>query len=325
MYEDRFAVNVVAQESGHDINFHGDLPYYERVQLAGKKGIELRFWMDPSCPVPLSLNLQVDKYGGLGKVVIRYRMVVLVFTFLAVILTLRAQFREWNRGGPFMPFGVVLGQLIKTTFWKFSLLLAAFALFQSMWARTAYVFEDPTSRTPSMFSAPVPYNSTGHAAEEIIRGPGGSRTDSGVNELTMSAYDQMIHARVARNQSWFSAFRLSDALLGTNDPFFWFLAPVFFQLSIGIVILIWIALNGLVKTIAGVLSCVSRRGGRYVLGRTIGGMLTKRSRGVRRRVITTIILFIMVATFVPYQFAFVVAVLVHIVACVRSLLLAQAT
>lgn len=32
----------------------------------------------------------------------------------------------------------------------------------------------------------------------------------------------------------------------------------------------------------------------------------------------------MVATFVPYQFAFVVAVLVHIVSCVRSLLVAQA-
>jgi hypothetical protein len=50
-----------------------------------------------------------------------------------------------------------------------------------------------------------------------------------------------------------------------------------------------------------------------------------RSRGVRRRVITTIVLFIMVATFVPYQFAFVVAVLVHIVSCVRSLLVAQSS
>lgn len=54
-------------------------------------------------------------------------------------------------------------------------------------------------------------------------------------------------------------------------------------------------------------------------------IVRRRSRGVRRRVITTIVLFIMVATFVPYQFAFVVAVLVHIVSCVRSLLVAQAS
>ena len=45
---------------------------------------------------------------------------------------------------------------------------------------------------------------------------------------------------------------------------------------------------------------------------------------MKRRVITTIVLFIMVATLVPYQFAFVVAVLVHIVSCVRSLIVAQA-
>ncbi|KAG0319318.1 GPI inositol deacylase [Dissophora globulifera] len=312
MNEDRYSIDITSKESGIDINFHGDIPYFERVQLPGKKGIEFRFWMDPSCPVPLSLNLQVDKYGSLGKVMIRYRMVVLVFTFLVVVLTLRAQFRGFNKGEPFLPFGMMLSRLTRTTFLKFSALLAVIALVQSLQAKTTVVFENPVSP----FSSSHP---GGDAVGEIIGGPDGARrTDQG-------AYERMIAARIARSESWFSAIRPGDALLGGNDTFFWFLAPVFFQIAIGIVILIWIILNGLVRGVAGLLTFVSKKGGRFMIGKAIGNMLSKRSRGVRRRIITTIILFIMVATFVPYQFAFVVAVLVHIVSCVRSLLIAQAS
>jgi hypothetical protein len=266
MYEDRYSVDITSRESGVDINFHGDLPYFDRIQLPGKKGIELRFWMDPTCPVPLSLNLQVDKYGSLGKVVIRYRMVVLVFTFLVVILTLRAQFQAFNRGEPFKPFGTMLSQLILSTFWKFSVLLAAIALLQSLLlTRTAYSFEEPLMRSGS---GDRKFNMD--AAEEIIRGPAGLRDTDG------DAYEKMIRARIARSESWFSSFRFGDVLLGGNDPFFWFMAPVFFQISIGIVILIWIILNGLVRSTASVLMFVSKRSKRYVLGKAIGNMLSNR-------------------------------------------------
>ncbi|KAF9103918.1 GPI inositol deacylase [Mortierella sp. AM989] len=263
MNEDRYAVDITSKDSGMDINFHGDIPYYERVQLPGKKGIEFRFWMDPTCPVPLTINLQVDKYGSIGKVVIRYRMVVLVFTFLIVILTLRAQFMAFNEGQPFIPFGGMLTRLIKTTFWKFSILLAIIALLQSLQAKTAVVFEYPT---------PTNSASGQDAAEEIIRGAAGSRTTS------QSVYDQMIQIRIARSESWFSAFRFSDALLGNNDTFFWFLAPLFFQISVGIVIGIWLILNGLVRGIATGLTFVSKRGGRYVIGKAIGNMLSRSYR-----------------------------------------------
>ncbi|KAG0002299.1 GPI inositol deacylase, partial [Modicella reniformis] len=309
MYEDRYSVGISSKESGIDINFHGDLPYFERIQLPGKKGIELRFWMDPTCPVPLSLNLQVDKYGSIGKVVIRYRMVVLVFSSLVVVLTLRAQFTAFNKGEPFKPFGIMLSQLIPSTFCKFSVLLMVIALVQSLQNRNVTEFE----QSGSIFTS----NKNSDAAEEIIQGPTGSR------DTSQDAYERMIRARIARSESWFASFRLEDVLLGSNDTFFWFLAPVFFQMSIGIVIFIWVMLNGLVRSIAATLMFVSKRGERYVIGKAIGNMLSKRSRGVRRRVVTTVILFIMVATFVPYQFAFVVAVLVHIVSCVRSLLVAQ--
>jgi len=257
MYEDRYSINIAAKESGIDINFHGNLPYFDQIQLPDKKGIEFRFWMDPTCPVPLSLNLQVDRYGSIGKVVIRYRMVVLVFTFLVVILTLRGQFMDFNKGKPFMPFGMMLSRLITSTFWKFSVILGAIAFFQSLQFREVTQFGH-TNQQPS------------DAAEDILQGPGGSRNTG------QDAYDRMIQARIARSRSWFSSFRFEDMLLGVNDTFFWFLAPVFFQISIGIAIFIWILLNGLVRSIAATLTFVSKRGGRYVVGRAIGNMLSKR-------------------------------------------------
>ncbi|KAG0008264.1 GPI inositol deacylase [Entomortierella chlamydospora] len=264
MNEDRYSVDVTSKKNGLDINFHGDIPYFERVQLPGRKGIEFRFWMDPTCPVPLSINLQVDRYGSMGKVVIRYRMVVLVFTFLAVVLTLRAQFKAFNKGQPFIPFGVMLTQLIKTTFWKFSILLAVIAFVQSLQAKTSVIFESPTT------SGVTSLHHGGNAADEIIQGSAGTRTTS------WNAYDEMIQKRIARSESWFSSFRFGDALLGSNDTFFWFLAPLFFQISVGIVILIWLALNGLVRATAIGLTFVAKRGGRYVLGKAIGNILSKR-------------------------------------------------
>ncbi|KAG0242435.1 GPI inositol deacylase [Actinomortierella wolfii] len=293
MYEDKYIVNVADRPQGVEINFHGDIPYFDRVLLPGRKGMELRFWADSSCSAPLQIDLQVDKYGSLGKVVIRYRMVVLSFSFLVVVLTLRAQFRGWNENKPFEPFGVVLSRLIKSTFLKFSAFLALISLIQSFQTRPVRSLEHGsypgTSGEPVMGYRELDF--------EMLRA------------ATTSGEHPYYHAPT----SW-SLVRLNDILLGANDTFFWFLAPVFFQVSVGIVILIWTILNGLVVMSADVLSFISRRG---------HARFPPRTKAVRRRIITTMVLFIMVATFVPYQFAFIVAVLVHIASCVRALLVAH--
>ncbi|KAF9429057.1 GPI inositol deacylase [Entomortierella beljakovae] len=134
--EDRFSVNIANKDS-IDINFHGDLPYYDKVLLNGNNGIELRFWSDPTCEEPLSIHLVVDKYGSLGRIIIRYRTTILVFTFMVVILVLRAQLVDWGKSGSFKPFGVILSSLIKSTTWKFSLLLVAIAFLQSLSGKSA--------------------------------------------------------------------------------------------------------------------------------------------------------------------------------------------
>ncbi|KAF9908894.1 GPI inositol deacylase [Linnemannia zychae] len=222
MHEDKYSVNIAGKESGIDINFHGDLPYFDKIQLGGNKGIELRFWIDPLCAQPLSLALEVDKYGSLGKVVIRYRMVVLVFTFLVVLLALRAQVRELARTGYFMSFGETLSKLIRSTFWHFSVLLAAMSVLQHLIPRAA--IDIGNEAISSSQGSPLAGSKLGVAGD--------------------------------RPWWWYPGQWFGDALLGDNDAFFWFLAPMFFQVAVGIVAFVWILLNTIVKTVA----LLSRRG-----------------------------------------------------------------
>lgn len=193
--EDKYAVNIVSKDSGVDINFHGDLPYFNRVLLGANEGIDLQLWTDPTCSEQLSLTLTVDKYGSLGKLVIRYRTTVLVFTFMVVVLTLRTQISDWSVDGTFKPFGVVLSESAKWTFWQFSLVLGIFSGLQSLRSKA------------------------------------------------MVHVDLMAESHSRQWGAWFD-----DALLGRNDPIFWFLAPVFFQVAVGIVAFVWLILNGIVRT-----------------------------------------------------------------------------
>jgi len=188
MYEDRYSVNILAKPEGIDLNFHGDLPYLAKASLLDRKGIELTLWMDPTCESPMTMELTVDKFGSVGKAVIRYRMAAIVFPFMVVLLTLRAQLQGWFRGESFASFGSTLLSLSKGPFWKISGLLAGTSVLQTLVATA----------------------------------------DSGV-------------------LGW---WRLQDVLLGSNDLFFWFLAPAFFQLAVGIVALVWVVLSGLVVCIS---------------------------------------------------------------------------
>ncbi|KAF9962390.1 GPI inositol deacylase [Mortierella alpina] len=137
MHEDKYSVNIAGKAAGVDINFHGDLPYFDKIQLGGNRGVELRFWMDPTCREPLQLVLQVDKYGSLGKVVIRYRMVVLVFTFMVVVLVLRAQCEHWARFNVYKSFESTLARLTGSTFWRFSILLGLLSALQALKSKSA--------------------------------------------------------------------------------------------------------------------------------------------------------------------------------------------
>ncbi|KAF8940304.1 GPI inositol deacylase [Dissophora ornata] len=218
MNEDKYAVNIVAKNSGIDINFHGNLPYFDEILLRDDKGIDLQFWTDPTCPEYLTFTLSVDKYGSLGKVVIRYRTAILVFSFMVVILTLRAQIEGWGKDGTFKPFGIVLSQLATTTFAKFSVLLVVLFMIQSMKSR-------------AMASLDLDILADNIIADKLIKG----------------------------YHLWFPTGWLDDALLGRNEMFFWFLAPVFFQVAVGVVAFVWFVLNSIVKFTAILTKVVTKK------------------------------------------------------------------
>lgn len=106
-----------------------------------------------------------------------------------------------------------------------------------------------------------------------------------------------------------------DILTGNTDPFFWWIPLIGLVVSVGVVNLLWLMVENLLKLVANLSICCSI----HNLWPHPRSQETRYQR-IQRRVATTVILFMLVATCIPYQFVFVVAFLVHIVGCVRSLI-----
>lgn len=112
-------------------------------------------------------------------------------------------------------------------------------------------------------------------------------------------------------------FHQNDLLVGTQDPFFWFMIPLIGVVCVGVCVM----LNFFALTVTYVLgtlwSLLSFRRGwvRYDDKRKPAGFL---STSARRRMITTAVLLFMVSTFIPYQFAYLVACLVQLATTVRA-------
>ncbi|CAG8664211.1 24755_t:CDS:10, partial [Dentiscutata erythropus] len=276
MYESKFMVNV----DDSNLNIHGQAPFVTPVSAPNsRRGLELQFWMDPTCSTPLSIDIELDWYGSLGKIVMRFQMVAAAFPFIIAIMTLRAQFREYDHGGPFLSFGHGLTLFIRQTFLKFLVIISLLSIYQSI---------TKASKTYSLVDLfPMDY-----------------------------ASGDMQKAIKAK-----SSFNVNDTLLGNQDPFFWFLPPMFFVMSVGITTFCWILLSSIVRIVTFVVVFINRRA-KCVTRLVIRPSETKASV-LLRRAVTTIILFILVASFVPYQFAYIVAFFVHFVSCVRSLVVAR--
>jgi len=120
-------------------------------------------------------------------------------------------------------------------------------------------------------------------------------------------------------------FTVNDLMLGTSDPFFWFLVPLFGLISVGVCI----AANYIVLTVTYLFALVCAR---------LRAWTTRSVDDVRRlsssptafatttphqRIITTSVLLLMVITVIPYQFAYIVLCIVQVSTCVRALRVAH--
>lgn len=100
-YESKFFVN--AKEA--DLNLHGVAPFMPpplRGQSVGD-GLALQIWSDPTCNSSVDIALEVDAFGSLGKLVVRYRTVMAAFPLLVIALVLCKQFSIYDTTGAFQP------------------------------------------------------------------------------------------------------------------------------------------------------------------------------------------------------------------------------
>ncbi|KAI9484440.1 PGAP1-like protein-domain-containing protein [Zychaea mexicana] len=115
-----------------------------------------------------------------------------------------------------------------------------------------------------------------------------------------------------------------DLLIGNSDPFFWWLPIVGLLLSLGAISFVWLVVELLLHFCASISSFLIGQRSTFATTTTTWRWCNRanetRSQKFQRRAITTLVLFVMVATCIPYQFVFVVAVLVHIISCIRSLI-----
>ncbi|KKY23139.1 putative gpi inositol-deacylase [Diplodia seriata] len=113
VYESKFYVN--AKEA--DINLHGVAPYmpppFKRDKsMSDLNGLSLQIWTDPTCEASVKVDLNVDFFGSLGKLWMRYRTVFATLPLVAVALVLRKQFKVYDETGVFMSFAESMNQCL---------------------------------------------------------------------------------------------------------------------------------------------------------------------------------------------------------------------
>ncbi|KAF4982918.1 hypothetical protein FZEAL_1546 [Fusarium zealandicum] len=115
-------------------------------------------------------------------------------------------------------------------------------------------------------------------------------------------------------------FHRHDILIGTDDPFFWFLVPLIGVVCIGVCAVVHYmtkALTHVLGLLYGLLNLL------LILGATEDQGLSRSPAFVpstpKRRMMTTAVLLFLVWTFIPYQFAYLVACLVQLFTVVRAL------
>lgn len=98
-HESKYFVNVKEV----NISLHGVAPFMPPPlrHQALSNGVSLQLWSDPTCDSSLDVSLKVDFLGTLGKLVMRYRMVLAAFPLLVVAMVLRKQFKIYDESGKF--------------------------------------------------------------------------------------------------------------------------------------------------------------------------------------------------------------------------------
>ncbi|TGZ85659.1 PGAP1-domain-containing protein [Ascodesmis nigricans] len=264
-----------------DINLHGTAPFIPpAMRPNARKGLSLQIWSDPTCRTPLEITVRMDFLGSLGRLVMRYRTVFAAFPLLIVALVLRKQFQVYDKYGRFISFAEGMDLFISQSLGYLLLSLSLLALSLS-------------------FSK--------HEQSHTVLSP--------LNERSLGNHEH----RASSDSSVSMEFAKNDLLVGLQDPFFWFLAPLFALCSVGICVAMNYAAMIVIYMITAMYSICSRWGQLIGRDRARSAANPLSASSPRRRVLTTLTLLFFVATLIPYQFAYMVACIVQGASCVRAL------
>lgn len=286
------------------VSLHGVAPYMPPAltqTAADEAGLGFQLWADPTCNSSVQMKLTVDVMGSMGKLYMRYRTVFAAFPVLIVALVLRKQFRVYDETGVFLSFSEGLDGCLR----------------QSI----PLVLTSLTLLSLSVGSSPggAPGSTTGFLPWR---------------NATAAALD----------------FHKNELLVGTQDPFFWFLTPLIGVICVGVCTALNYAALALTHLLSMALSlALSRpawlrhdRRGTQQPGQAGGQQPAQPAQqqqlqqlqqlqtqlyfapafiqaSPRRRVVTNMVLLLLVTTFIPYQFAYLVACLIQLATTVRAL------
>ncbi|KAL5604430.1 hypothetical protein BROUX41_002402 [Berkeleyomyces rouxiae] len=251
-YESKFHVNA----NKMDIHLHGRSPYVlslpNRSPIAA--GLSLQLWLDPTCIGQAKVNIQLDVFGSLGQMYMRYRTIFAAVPLAIVSFTMMCQFSIYNDTGEFVSFLQGLDVCFRR---RLSWLLAT--CFGLLW----------------LFHG-----------DEV---PAAMSSDSG----TWQSHNGTLAPMLSSNRI--------DLLIGTSDLFFWYLIPLIGVVCIGVCV----ALHYVTLLLTLLLNMVYMR--------TVATMpsLPTNLAPKSRLAVTGASLFL-VWTFIPYQFAYLVACLVQL-------------
>jgi hypothetical protein len=119
-------------------------------------------------------------------------------------------------------------------------------------------------------------------------------------------------------------FTKNDLLVGSQDPFFWFMVPLIGLVCVGACVLVnymALAITHLFSILYSFLSVKPAWLRNEDKRRAMSPAFAPSTP--RRRILTTAILLFLVSTVIPYQFAYLVACLVQIATCARALRFAR--
>ena len=119
-------------------------------------------------------------------------------------------------------------------------------------------------------------------------------------------------------------FGQNDLLLGSQDTFFWFLVPLAGLICIGACVLLHYAVLAILQLFVLCSRMLTYRSDHPKTDDGDKGIAPAFTASTpRRRLINTVVLLFLVATIIPYPFAYVVACIVQLTTCTRALRYAQ--